>query len=286
MLGSLLGDTVINSMAGAVSRYSGLDVATTKKMLAFVMPLILAKVGAAWKGRGGTTSALQGLFADQKNNIVDAVPTGFSLADIPGVPSTAAAVRMVDRTASPASSATRHEAAARSSASWLLPLAAVLLAALGLWYFFGRTPEAPDVARNAANTPAKAPESVTALKPAIPDLPAVPDLAALTEDVAGVFTSANQALANIGDAAAAQAAVPKLTELSARIDGVRDLADKLPAASQTALGKLVAEQLAPLKEQAAKVLATLGADATTVKPVLDEIVNKLSGLATHPESKT
>jgi hypothetical protein len=165
-------------------------------------------------------------------------------------------------------------------------LAAVLLAALGLWYFFGRAPEGPNVARNVANTPAKAAESVTAFKPVIPDLPAVPDLAALTKDVTSIFTSANQALANIGDAAAAHAALPKLNELSTKIDGIRALADKLPPASQMALGKLVAEQIGPLEELTAKVLAKLGADATVVKPVLDEIVTKLAGLATLPESKT
>ena len=93
LLNSLFGDGMISGIANAISRYSGINFDAAKKLLAFLMPMVLGKVAAQWRSQGGTVGALTSLFADQKRNIADAVPAGFSLADIPGLAGAGEAVR-------------------------------------------------------------------------------------------------------------------------------------------------------------------------------------------------
>ena len=173
---------------------------------------------------------------------------------------------------------------------WLAPLAALLLGAVALWYFFGR-PAAP-VARNAARDAADATANtanraanatgeaaagaVTALRPTLPDV-TTPNITTVSKDLSGVFTSATSALGGIRDAASAQAALPKLEALDARIDGIRDVLDKLPPAGQAALGQLVGKEQTPIREQAAEIVAMPDV-SDEVKLKLVDITSKLRGL--------
>jgi hypothetical protein len=309
LLANLFGDTVVSNIGSYIGRFAGLDERLTKTLLSFVTPLILGKVAGAWQNKGGTVSALQGLLSDQQENIADALPTGFSLANIPGLPSADAAMRAVGRTANAAAGTardvSRHAAdtaqdATKTLLSWLLPLAALLLAAAALWYFFGRGP-APDVAqraqeganaanravnraadataaatRDAADATAAAANRVAALRPTLPEL-SVPELSAVTKDLTGIFNSATQSLNGIRDASSANAALPQLTKIGTQIDAIRAFFDRLPAASQAALGEQIGKQFGPLQEQAAKILAMPGA-SPEVKASLAAITNKLAGL--------
>src|SRR5262245_23254569 len=148
LLGSLFGDSLVSNIASSIGRYAGLDAGTTKTLLSFIMPFILGKVAGTWQNKGGSPSALQGLLADQKESIADALPGGFSLGSIPGLPSADAALRTAGRAASAAGEAAtdagrRAVGAANRAAgaaadattsllSWLLPLAALVLLGLGL----------------------------------------------------------------------------------------------------------------------------------------------------------
>ncbi len=309
LLTSLFGDTVVSSIGSYIGRFAGLDERLTKTLLSFLTPLILGKVAGAWQSKGGTVSALQGLLSDQKESIADALPTGFSLANIPGLPSADAALRAVGRTANAAAGAardvSRHAAdtaqdATKTLLSWLLPLAALLLAAAALWYFFGRGP-ARDVAQraqegaaaanravnraadatataasNAADATAAAANRVAALKPTLPEL-TIPEISTVTRNLTGIFNSANKTLAGIRDASSASAALPQLAELGTQIDGIREFFDRLPAASQAVLGQQIGKQFGPVQEQAAKILAMPGT-SPEVKASLSAITDKLAGL--------
>jgi hypothetical protein len=48
------------------------------------------------------------------------------------------------------------------------------------------------------------------------------------------------------------------------------------------LGKLVTSAMGPLNQLIEKVIATLGADAAVVRPILDEIVAQLTSLSPPP----
>jgi hypothetical protein len=241
--------------------------------------MILGVLAGRWKSQGGTPAALSNLLDDQEHNIAKAVPSGFSLASIPGLSSAGELLHGAGDTARAAGHATANaarravgtaEGTTRSALSWILPLAALVLIALGLWSFFRSNvgPAAADAAKKAGG------EVHTMLKP---ELPSVPDVAAVSKDVSGIFTSATDTLAGIRDAASAAAALPQLNELSGKIDGIRNVLDKLPEAGQTALGQLIGKEMAGFKEQAAKVLAIPGV-GEQLRPTLAGITNQFAAL--------
>jgi hypothetical protein len=123
---------------------------------------------------GAAPSALTSLFADQKRNIADVIPAGFPLADIPGLSAAGEAVRAATQT--PRRAAETAEAASGSLASWVLPLAVLIVGGLLLWNFLKpRPPENAPVAqaeKEAATT--------TVMKPVTPDTqPAMPEMTPL-----------------------------------------------------------------------------------------------------------
>jgi hypothetical protein len=268
LLGSLFGDGLINTIANAIGRFSGLNAGAAKSLLAFLMPLVLGKVASQWKSQGGTPSALSNLLSDQKRHIADAIPDGFSLDDIPGM-------SVATHAAQSASYATRRGAetagrAAPSIASWLIPVAVVLLGGFLLWNFLKpKAAEGPDVA---GATPEG--EKVVAMKPAIPDVPAVPTAAELSTELNTTFKTLSDTFASITDAESAEAAAPKLEELSRKIDTIKATMSKLPEAGRTTLQRAVAEQTAPLKAKAEETLAVPGL-SDRIKALINQIVSKL-----------
>jgi hypothetical protein len=292
LLNSLFGDGLISGIAGAVSRYSGMNIESAKRLLAFLMPLVLGKVAAQWRSQGGTVGALTGLFADERRNIADAVPAGFSLTDIPGLAGAGEAVRDAATTTTRRTAETA-EAATGSLASWLLPLAVLIVGGLLLWNFLkprpGDQPVAQDANREAAPT--------TVMKPVVPDaanrdLPAMPTAAQMTESVRSVLTSFNEQLGAIRDAASAEAAAPRLEELKTKLDGIRAAWTRLPEADRPALRDLISAQIDPLKQKAQETLALPGL-SDRIKALINDILQRLSELvspaaqpaATPPERR-
>jgi hypothetical protein len=331
LLSSLFGDSLVSGIANQVGRFAGLDTGITKKMLAWLLPLVLGVIGHKWKNQGGSIGGLSTLFSDQKQNIARAIPSGFNLASIPGLPNIDGALRVAGQTARAAGDAASDvarrtgeaasdvarrtsravEDTSYSALNWLWPLAGLALLLGALWWFFGRGPA--QVANNAANQAATATakatrdaaqatrdaasatrdaagaaatatadaaraagEKVTALRPQLPDVK-LPDISALTKDVSGIFTSAKESLAGITDAASAQAALPDLQKLSTRIDGIRDYLDRLPAAAQATLGSAIAKEFGSLQGQAEKILAMPNV-SPQVRATLEGITDKLAGL--------
>jgi hypothetical protein len=273
LLSSLFGDGMIASLAGALGRYTGLTGSSIKSVLAMLAPMVLGKVASAWKAKGGTPQALTNLFAEQRHNIAEAMPAGFSLADAPdwstasrAAPSMATAT--ADRYARPAK---------RSAASWAVPLALGAIACLLLWSFLRPRDDAGAVADRPAD---QAQQEVTAMKPVAPAGPAAPgatEVARINDDLRGIFATASKVFAEIKDAASAEAARPELEALNARIDGMQGTLATLPATSTESLRATADRSIAELKEQGAKSLETPGLSAET-KTQIDGILQKLGTL--------
>lgn len=313
LLSSLFSDSLVSGIASQVGRFAGLDSGITKKMLAWLLPLVLGVVGNKWKNQGGSIGGLSTLFSDQKQNIARAVPSGFNLGSIPGLPNIDGAMRVAGQTARAAGDAATDVArrtvravdeGSSSALHWLWPLAGLALLLGALWYFFGRGPA--QVANNAANKAATAAanatgaaaqatrdaagaaatatadaarsagEKITALRPELPDVK-LPDISAITTDVSGIFTSAKESFSGITDAASAQAALPNLQKLSTRIDGIRDYLDRLPAAAQATLGSAIAKEFGSLRSEADKILVMPDV-SPQVRATLEGITDKLAGL--------
>lgn len=323
ILSSLFGENLVSNIATSVGRYAGLEPATTKKLLTWLMPLVLGLIGSKWKNQGGSIGGLASLLTDQKQNIAKAAPAGFNLGSIPGLPSIDQGLRVAGQTARAAGDTAAEAArrtgkaagdASQSLLTWVWPIAGLALVLLALWFIFGRgqgpgaaankaanqaanaaataTQAAADTAKAAANTAQRAAsatgeaarstaEKITALRPQLPD---VPDLTLMSKDVTGIFDSATQSLGTIKDAASAEAALPELTQLNSKIDGIRDQLDNLPAAAQATLGTTIGKQFGALQAQVDKVLA-MPDISDELRTALLSITSKLRGLNLAQVSK-
>jgi hypothetical protein len=279
LLSSLFNDNIISGASNAISRYAGINPGTAKTLLAALLPMVLGKVAAQWRSQGGTVSALTSLFADQKRNIADAVPAGFSLADIPGLPGAEAARAATDTTRRTAEKA---EAATSSAASWILPLAVLLVGGFLLWKFLVPRPAGEIAADKTERTTTTAMKPVVPeTRPATPDMAAMPDLAQMPENMKSFLTNFGDQLGTIKDAASAEAAAPKLEEMKAKLDGFRTAWARLPEASQPALRQMISAQMTPLREKSQQTLAVPGI-SDRIKALINDILQRLTELATQP----
>ncbi len=265
MLGSLLDDSMASGIANAVSRFAGLNAGVVRSLLAYLLPLVLGKVAAQWKSQGGTSQALTNLFADQRNQIASAVPAGFSLADIAGLTDARKAASSAGR------SVKAQPVAARSFASWLLPLALVLLVGFLLWQFLLR----PRVDQAAVETTAESVDEVITMKPVLPEATDVPGLARVSEDLGGLLRSLDTALFEIRDAASAERAMPALSDLNTKIDAMNQILSRLPEASRMALRPLIEDQVKVASEKA-KAASSIEAIGAEIKALIQEIVTKIT----------
>lgn len=267
---SLCGEGMLTSLASAVGRFAGLDVSSAKNLMTYLLPMVLGKIGQQWRNQGGTAGALTNLFTEQKQNILGAMPAGFSLPDMPEL----TAVRGTARQATEAA-----ETASTSMAAWLLPLAVVLLGGFFLWNMLQNKPKG-EVAEKAAD---KA-ERITTMKPALPDVPAMPELTQVSTGLTGIFKSFTDTLGGIKDAASAETAAPQLEELSAKLDTIREQLAKLPAAARETTTKLIDEQMGPLKTKAEETLGLTGL-SERIKALVNAVLQKLADLKLIQETK-
>jgi hypothetical protein len=268
-LNSLLGDNLLGSVAATIGRFAGLDPGIAKRLLAGLAPLVLGKVARQWQSAGGTPTALTSLLAEQERYIPDSLPPGFSLAQIPGLAGASETVRAAAPTTRRAAETAGQ--AAPSIASWLLPLAALVVGALLLWYFLRPRPEAAPTAATETTAPG---ERVTVMRPEVPDTTDVPSVNQLTDQLNTTFRTLGETFSNIKDAASAEAAAPRLEELSTKIDSLKAMMARLPEAGRATLQQSVQQQLGPIKEQAQSTLSLPGL-SERIKQLITQIVRKL-----------
>jgi hypothetical protein len=100
----------------------------------------------------------------------------------------------------------------------------------------------------------------------------------LGQEVTSAVENATSALNGVTDAASAEAALPKLTEIDANLDRVGGLVGQLPAEGKSALAALINGALPELEALIAKVTEIPGVGAV-IKPAADALVEKLKAMA-------
>jgi hypothetical protein len=218
-------------------------------------------------------SGLASTLLGQKQNIVSAMPAGLgsALSGISGLGSfLSGAGSAVSSAASAAYGAAKSgtqevAAAAKSGASsamrWVIPLILVLAVIWILTKVVSRPASPP------SNTVDSVGEAVSG------------GASTLATQLTGVVSSAKDALTGITDAPSANAALPKLRELSSKLDSLKPVWEGLPASAKATVSsglKSLTGSLAPLVDKA-KALPGVG---DILKPTLDEINTKLSNFST------
>ena len=77
-LASLLGGPVVSSLASALGRYAGIGEGGSKSLLGLLGPAVLGVLAHQQRDRGLDASGLARLLTSQKDNVVAALPSGFS----------------------------------------------------------------------------------------------------------------------------------------------------------------------------------------------------------------
>jgi Bacterial protein of unknown function (DUF937) len=273
MLSALLGSREQNSLAQAVAKFAGLGQGPASSLLGTLAPVVMGTIGQQ-QGRSLDPSSVTGLLASQKDNIAAALPTGFSsllggtglLDALGGAARTATAagseaVRVTNSAARVVGDTSRRAASAAASPAvnwlyWLLPIAAI--AAL-LIYFLGRPAE--QVVH----------QGVT---PSQSLLVGGLDLAKQVNDS---ITNLRTTLGSITDIASAQAALPKLRDVTAQIDKVDGLIGQLSPEQRKTLAGMVNPLMSTLNGLFDKVLAIPGV-ADVLRPTIDVLKDRLAAL--------
>jgi hypothetical protein len=265
LLQGLFGDGLTSSLATAVSRFTGLDASIVKTLLAYLTPVVLGRVASQWQNQGGTPGALKNLFADQKRNIEDALPSGFELADVAGL----APMGGVHRAAT--SAAASAPDASKSLLATVLPLALVLGGAFLLWNYWSNRQPPQEVAVKPALDEA---EAVIAMKPIAPEAGVALTAPAVGQQLTEMLQSLGTTLADIQGGASADAALPKLEQLNRQLNTLSPAFESLPEAARTGLRATVNEQFAAVNTQAERVTSLPGMGQRVIA-IVNEIVRKL-----------
>jgi hypothetical protein len=275
MLSALLGSRDQNLLAQAVAKFAGLGQGPTSSLLGMLAPVVMGTIGQQRQdGRSLDASGITSLLVNQKGSIAAALPTGFSnllggtgLLDALGSaarPATAAgseATRVAGSTARAVADTGRAAAGAATSTSrnwlyWLIPIVAV--AAL-LAYLFSKPAE--QVVRQGVTTAQNLMVGGLDIGKQV------------TDSIASLRTTLN----DITDAASAQAALPKLREVTGQIDKVDGMIGQLTPEQRKLLAGLVNPVMPTLNQLFDKVLAIPGV-AELLKPAIDALKVKLSAL--------
>ena len=274
MLSSLLGGKDQTALAGAIGKYAGLGQGASGSLLGMLAPVVMGTI-AQQQGTGSLDAGgIASLLSSQKDSIAAALPSGFAnllggtglLDSLGGAARTATvagseAARAATTAARTIGDTGQRAAGAAASVSlnwlyWLIPLLAI---AAGLIYFFTRPTE--QVVQQGVTTA----QSLT-----------VGGLD-IGRQVTDSITNLRTTLGGITDAASAQAALPKLQEVTAQIDKVNGVVGQLSAEQRRALAGLVSPMMLTLNQLFDKVLAIPGVNEV-LKPTIDALRAKLAVL--------
>ena len=265
LLSSLLGNRDQNALAGAVAKFAGLGQGPAGSLLGMLAPVVMGTIGQQrQEGRSLDASGITSLLASQKDNIAASLPAGFSnllsgtgLLDALGGAARSATVagneaaRAAGSTARAVADSGQRAAGAAAAASrnWLYWLIPILAIAAVLAYLFARPGEQGLMVGGAD----------------------------IGKQVTDSINSLRTTLNGVTDAASAQAALPKLREVTAQIDKVDGMIGQLSPDQRRLLAGLVNPVMPTLNQLFDKVLAIPGV-SELLKPAIDALKVKLAVL--------
>jgi hypothetical protein len=285
LLSTLMGRGGLSSLASAVSGYAGISQGKSESLLGLLGPIVMGVIGQQQRKAGLDANGVASLLASQKNQIMAALPSGFA-NELSGsgfldtldanfrrsAETAATAARraggMGDEAIAAASRAT--SATARSMPTWPYWLAGLaVLFGLG-WYFLGGR-ESQRAAEQTERTATQTSETVGRATPG----QTVVELTGAVNSSVGAVSSALQ---GITDPISAQAAVPKLQQVTAELDRISSVAAQLPPDARKALAAHLTTAMPTLNQLCDNVLAIPGV-ASVAKPLIDSIRTKLDTMA-------
>jgi len=285
MLSSLMGTGGLNALTSALSSYAGIGAGKTGTLLGLLGPMVMGALSQYQRRSGLDASSVASQLTSQQDQIAAALPPGFAdkLRDSGfmdtldrGMRRSAETVAATARRASDMSeaaiaSSSRAAAATaqRTATTWPYWVAALaILAGLG-WYYAAQR-ESTQVAEQ-KQTPPPAAETTGAGTPS-------QTVAQLTGQLTNQVDGMRTALQGITDSATAQAALPKLQQMSSELDKLSNAAMQLSPDARKTIATQISTAMPAFNQLCDKVLAIPGV-APIAKPVIDAVLSKLDNLA-------
>jgi hypothetical protein len=267
ILSSLFGNNTISGIVNALARFSSIAPGAAQKLLGYLTPMVLGAIASHFSGKPVTAQGLESMFADQKATIASALPSGLSLADVPGLAAAGSAARSAVRGV---------EAGAPSLLRYAIPLLGIAALGLLVWWFAWSPATPPPDANVPPVVRAQSPETSRALVPEAAKS-IVPDVTKFKTEITDTLAKLTDAFTSVKDAQSAETALPKLQDLEGKLDSAKTTMKELGDAGQTTIKALVKSAQAKLKELIDKVMAIPGV-SEKLKPVVDSIMTKLNDL--------
>jgi hypothetical protein len=276
LLSSLVSGQNQNALIGAITKFTGLGQGASGSLLEMLAPIVMGTIGQHQSAAGAlNANGIANLFASQKDNIAAALPSGFDkllsgtglLSSLGDAARTAtAAGSEATRTATSAARAvgdTGQRAASAAAASsnwlyWLVPIAA----AVALAVFFAARPTEQVVQQGM-----KQAENL------------VPGGADIGKQISTSIASVRTTLDGVSDVASAQAALPKLQEVTAQIVKTGGAVGQLTAEQRKAIAAVINPLMPAVNQVCDKVLAIPGV-AEVLKPSVDTLKARLTAFVT------
>jgi hypothetical protein len=281
LLSSFLGGQ-FTSITNALSKFTGLSVGSTTRMLGAVAPIIFGVLKKQKNAQALDASGLANMLAGQKQNIASAMPAGLlsMVSSIPGLSglsdwsrekagqATAVGREVYDtgrettsRTATAARSAVAEPETTNRFLKWVAPLVLLgLITWIGVNLLSNRRNPPP------ANQPPAAQQPQDNLGFVPPDS----DIGAVTTSLNSIANDSMQALSKVSDKDTAEAAATKIQEINSRLDSLHRTHSTLSDTDRDSLGRTIEtlrEKIQPQVDRAMEV--------PDARPILEQPVNLL-----------
>jgi hypothetical protein len=268
-LTSLFDKGTVLALGSALAQYAGIGESNSKNLLGLLAPAVLGVLGQEQRDKGLDASGLASLLTSQKDDVIAALPSGFSkyFGTIGILDDVTTANKPVSREEVSRGYPTREPP---SVWPWLLvTIAVAAIGALALSYLSGRH-------RQVAET---APPKVEA--PYADFFSELRGVKAGDVDVGELATSAVNdlyvSLSGIKDEADAKAALSGLNKASSEFDQMTGLLGQLPQDARKLLADTITSIRPNITHLMDRVLAVPGVTAI-IKPTIDNINHRLDVL--------
>jgi hypothetical protein len=282
MLSTLLGSGGLNALTSAIGSYAGISSGKSETLLGLLGPIVMGAIGQQQRKTGLDAGGLASLLASQKDQIAAALPSGFTsqlrdsgfLDTLDGTfrrgAEAPSGFRPAGDVGEAAMAASRQAGSPSGVTTWPYWLATIaILAALGWFFLPGR-----DGTQVAEQPPRPATISSETVGRAAPSQTAVDLSSQLIRSVDGMRST----LMGITDTASAQAAMPKLRQMSAELDSINSAATQLPPQGRALMATQIGQVMPAFEQLCDRVLAIPGV-APVAKPLIDTMRTKLDAMS-------
>jgi hypothetical protein len=263
LVASLLGARDQSALVSALGQFAGLGQAKSGSLLGMLAPIVMGTVAQQQGPRNLDASSMANLFASQKDNIASALPADFGKllggTNLLNALGGAAGTQATRAAGAVGAASQRAGAAASSSYNWLYWLIPILAIAALVIYFLTRPAE--QVAQQGATTA----QNLT--------VGGVNVSKQITDSIAELRST----LGGVTDVTSAQAALPKLRDVTTQVDQVDGLIGRMTPEQRKLLAGIVSPLMPTLNQLFDKVLAIPGV-SEILKPTIDILKAKITML--------